>query len=362
LRMAEVNIAATVTRSEVKEEYGKFVGRKIFFISFFIALTVLLCGISISLGPLRFSVVEVYATILDRYFPSLFEVPELAPIVVWNIRMPRVAMGILAGAGLAIAGAEMQGILRNPLASPFTLGISAGAGLGAALAIITGVGFVGGGLLLVGNAFLFALIPSFIIVGLSRYKQATPETMILAGIAMTYIFSAVSSLLHYFSDAEALKDVIVWLMGDLGKATWSNVHTVTIVLLVCIPLLLWKSWDLNVMGAGDETAKSLGVNVERTRIGGMMLASFITAVIICFTGMIGFIGLVAPHITRMCIGGDNRFVLPASALFGAAFLVAADILAREVVAPVIIPVGIITSFVGGPLFLYLIIRKKKEYW
>jgi len=348
--MAEVNIAATVTRSEVKEEYGKFVGRKIFFISFFIALTVLLCGISISLGPLRFSVVEVYATILDRYFPSLFEVPELAPIVVWNIRMPRVAMGILAGAGLAIAGAEMQGILRNPLASPFTLGISAGAGLGAALAIITGVGFVGGGLLLVGNAFLFALIPSFIIVGLS------------AGIAMTYIFSAVSSLLHYFSDAEALKDVIVWLMGDLGKATWSNVHTVTIVLLVCIPLLLWKSWDLNVMGAGDETAKSLGVNVERTRIGGMMLASFITAVIICFTGMIGFIGLVAPHITRMCIGGDNRFVLPASALFGAAFLVAADILAREVVAPVIIPVGIITSFVGGPLFLYLIIRKKKEYW
>ena len=154
--MAEVNIAATVTRNEVKEEYGTYIGRKIFFISFFIALTVLLCGISISLGPLRFSIVEVYATIFDRYFPSLFDVPELAPIVVWNIRMPRVAMGILAGAGLAIAGAEMQGILRNPLASPFTLGISAGAGLGAALAIITGVGFVGGGLLLVGNAFLFA--------------------------------------------------------------------------------------------------------------------------------------------------------------------------------------------------------------
>jgi len=360
--MAEVESTETVTRSEVKKEYKKFIGRKIFFISFFIFLTILLCGISVSLGPLKFSVLEVYATILDRFIPNFFDVPELAPIVVWNIRINRVIMGVLAGAGLAIAGAEMQGILRNPLASPFTLGISAGAGLGAALAIITGVGFVGGGLLLVGNAFVFALIPSFIIVALARFKRATPETMILAGIAMTYIFSAVSSLLHYFSEAEALKDVVVWLMGSLGRATWDDIYIIILTLAICIPLLIWKSWDLNVMGAGDETAKSLGINVERTRIFVMMIASFLTAVIICFTGMIGFIGLVAPHITRMCIGGDNRFVVPASALFGAAFLVAADIIAREIVAPVIIPVGIVTSCVGGPLFLYLIIRKKREYW
>jgi iron complex transport system permease protein len=169
-------------------------------------------------------------------------------------------------------------------------------------------------------------------------------------------------LLHYFSEAEALKNVVVWLMGDLGKATWGDFSTVTPVLAVCIIVLIWKSWDLNVMGAGDETAKSLGINVERTRVIIMMAASFLTAVIICFTGMIGFIGLVAPHITRICIGGDNRFLIPASGIFGAAFLVAADIIAREVVAPVIIPVGIVTSFVGGPLFLYLIIRKKKEYW
>lgn len=215
---------------------------------------------------------------------------------------------------------------------------------------------------MVGNAFVFALIPSVIIVALARFKRATPETMILAGIAMTYIFSAVSSLLHYFSEAEALKDVVVWLMGSLGRATWNDIYIISITLAICIPLLIWRSWDLNVMGAGDETAKSLGINVERTRIFVMMVASFLTAVIICFTGMIGFIGLVAPHITRMCIGGDNRFVVPASALFGAAFLVAADIIAREIVAPVIIPVGIVTSCVGGPLFLYLIIRKKSEYW
>jgi len=360
--MAEVEGAATVTRRKVKEEYKKFIGRKVFFISFFILLTILLCGISISLGPLKFSVLDVYATILDKFFPNFFDVPELAPIVVWNIRITRVIIGVLAGVGLAIAGAEMQGTLRNPLASPFTLGISAGAGLGAALAIIAGVGFIGGGFLLVANAFLFALIPSFVIVGLARFKRATPETMILAGIAMTYIFSAVSSLLHYFSESEALKDVIVWLMGSLGRATWGNLFIISLVLVVCIPLLMWKSWDLNVMGAGDETAKSLGINVERTRIFVMMVASLLTATIVCFTGIIGFIGLVAPHITRICIGGDNRFVIPASGAFGAAFLVGADIIAREVVAPVIIPVGIITSCVGGPLFLYLIIKRKREYW
>jgi len=360
--MAEVEGAATVTRRKVKEEYKKFIGRKVFFISFFILLTILLCGISISLGPLKFSVLEVYATILDKFFPNFFDVPELAPIVVWNIRITRVIIGVLAGVGLAIAGAEMQGTLRNPLASPFTLGISAGAGLGAALAIIAGVGFIGGGFLLVANAFLFSLIPSFVIVGLARFKRATPETMILAGIAMTYIFSAVSSLLHYFSEAEELKDVIVWLMGSLGRATWGNLSIISLVLVVCIPLLMWKSWDLNVMGAGDETAKSLGINVERTRIFIMMVASLLTATIVCFTGIIGFIGLVAPHITRICIGGDNRFVIPASGAFGAAFLVGADIIAREVVAPVIIPVGIITSCVGGPLFLYLIIKRKREYW
>ena len=360
--MAEVEGAATVTRRKVKEEYKKFIGRKVFFISFFILLTILLCGISISLGPLKFSVLDVYATILDKFFPNFFDVPELAPIVVWNIRITRVIIGVLAGVGLAIAGAEMQGTLRNPLASPFTLGISAGAGLGAALAIIAGVGFIGGGFLLVANAFLFALIPSFVIVGLARFKRATPETMILAGIAMTYIFSAVSSLLHYFSESEALKDVIVWLMGSLGRATWGNLFIISLVLVVCIPLLMWKSWDLNVMSAGDETAKSLGINVERTRIFVMMVASLLTATIVCFTGIIGFIGLVAPHITRICIGGDNRFVIPASGAFGAAFLVGADIIAREVVAPVIIPVGIITSCVGGPLFLYLIIKRKREYW
>jgi iron complex transport system permease protein len=361
--MLHEKVDASVKRIEVLNEYESFIGRKVFFISTLILLILFLCGISISLGPLKFSVLEVYATILDKFFPNFFDVPELAPIVIWDIRLARVVTGVLAGIGFAVAGAVIQGILRNPLASPFTLGISAGAGLGAALAIIAGVGLgSSSGFLLVGNAFIFSLIPSLVIVGLARFKRATPETMILAGIAMTYIFSAISSLIHYFADPDALKDVMVWLMGDLGRASWGDLYIVALVLIICFPVLMWKSWDLNVMGSGDESAKSLGINVERTRVVVMMIASLITAVIVCFTGMIGFIGLVAPHITRICIGGDNRFVIPASGLFGAALLVAADIIAREVLAPLIIPVGIVTSCVGGPMFLYLIIRKKKEYW
>lgn len=348
-------------RAEIKEQYKKFIGRKIIFMLSCIIAIFTIAGISATLGSYPITVTEVYSIIFHGLFQDVSNTTE--GIIVWKLRLPRIVMGFLTGIGLAIAGTEMQGILRNPLASPTTIGIAAGAGLGAAFAFIIGIGFFGGKLLLIGNAFLFSLIPAFVIFALARFRRATPELMILAGIAMGYIFGAVTSLLHYFSEAEALKDLVVWMMGDLGKVTWSDLYAVSLILGVCIPLLLWKSWDLNVMGAGDETAKSLGVNVERDRIIILMIASLLTATLVCFTGMIGFVGLVAPHITRICIGGDNRFVIPASGLFGAGFLLFADTIARRIIAPVILPVGILTSCVGGPLFLYLIMRKrKKEYW
>ncbi len=258
----------------------------------------------------------------------------------------------------------MQGILRNPLASPFTIGIASGAGFGATLAICFGTGLVVGEYLIIGNAFIFSLIPTFIILGLSRYKRATPETMILAGIALLYIFSALTYILMLFSEPEEVKEAYFWIIGSLGgrASEWEAISLVSIVLIGCVIPLMWKSWDVNVMGAGDERAKSLGVNVERTRIFVMMIASLMTAGIVCFTGTIGFIGLVAPHMCRMVIGGDNRFLIPASGLFGAALLLGADTIARTIIAPVILPVGIVTYLMGGPLFLYLIMRKRKEYW
>lgn len=346
-------------RTEIKDQYKRFIGRKIVFIFSSLILIFIIAGISATLGSYPIPVTEAYSII----WRGLFNNPETTKeIVVWNLRLPRILMGVLAGIGLAIAGAMMQGILRNPLASPYTLGVSSGAGFGAALAILLGKGIAGGEYLIIGNAFIFSLIPTFIIVGLAHFRRATPETMILAGIAMMYIFSAATTLLMYFSEAEAVKAAFFWAVGDLGRASYDNLLLVSVVLAGCFFPLMWKSWDVNVMGAGDETAKSLGVNVERSRIFIMTVSSFLTAAIICFTGTIGFICLVAPHMCRMVIGGDNRFLVPASGLFGGALLLGCDTIARTIIAPVILPVGVITSCLGGHLFLYLIMRRRREYW
>ena len=355
-------VESTETISKVEEDYKRFIGRKIFFITSLFFLIILLLGIGVTLGPIKYSVLEVYTTILHRFFPNYFDVPELATTIIWNIRLPRILFGIVAGVGLAIAGCVLQGILRNPLASPYTLGIAHGAGFGAAIAIVFGAGFAGGQYLIIGNAFIFSLIPAFFIFGLALYKRATPETMILAGIAMMYLFSAAITLVQYFAEPEAVGAVVFWMVGDLGRAAWSKLSPMSIVLACCIPIVILKAWDLNVMSAGDESAKSLGVNVERIRIFVLMLASLLISAIVCFTGAIGFIGLLAPHIARMVIGGDNRFLIPASGLVGAVLLVVADIAAMQIMAPVILPVGVLTAFMGVPLFIYLIIRRRKEYW
>jgi len=371
--VTETETGTKTKKAEIREQYKKFIGRKIIFICSCSILILVIAGVAATLGSYPITVKEVYSII----WHGLFQDPETTKeIVVWNLRLPRIVMGVLAGVGLAIAGTMMQGILRNPLASPYTLGISSGAGFGAVLAICLGAGVVGGKYLIIGNAFLFALIPTFIIIALSRYKRATPETMILAGIAMMYIFSALTHLINYFAESEAVKEAYFWMVGSLGRVSWSELiydlnvgeasiplpGPVPVVLVLCIIPLVWKSWDVNVMGAGDETAKSLGVNVERTRILIMVVASLLTAGIVCFTGTIGFIGLVAPHICRMIIGGDNRFLIPASGLFGGAFLLACDLIARTIMAPVILPVGILTAITGGPFLFFLLIRRKKEYF
>jgi iron complex transport system permease protein len=352
----------TLTKEEVKIQYNKFIGRKIFFILFLLAAIILVAGISASSGSANLSIRETYSSILHRLFPAYFEPGWLADVCIWNLRLPRIFMGTVAGFGLGVAGCVTQAILKNPLASPYTLGISSGAGFGASLALLTGAGIVGGDYLVIGNAFLFALLCSFIILGLSNRKGATPETMILAGIAMMYLFAAMTTILQYFGEAEAVKEAVFWTVGDLDRASWPRVAIITGTLACCFPLLMFKSLDLNLMASGDETAASLGVNVKRTRIILMAVTTLLVACIVCFTGTIGFIGLVAPHLTRIAIGGDNRFVLPVSGLFGSLLLISADLVARRVLAPIILPVGAITAFMGAPLFLYMIMKRKREYW
>jgi iron complex transport system permease protein len=348
--------------SDLRMEYQKFVGRKVLFLISLIAGTILLAGYAATRGSADLSIAEVYTTIAARFFPGWFQTTWFSDTIVWGLRLHRIFLAVVGGMALAIAGAVMQGILKNPLASPFTLGIASAAGFGAALAIVMGAGFVGGEYLIIANAFIFTILASMAVYGLAKYKGISPETMILAGIAIMYLFSAMTSFLQYVGKAEQVQEVVFWMMGSLGRSSWDKVWIVTAIVAICFPYLLLRSWDINALGAGDETAKSLGVNVERTRVLCMMLVSLITASVICFTGTIGFIGLVAPHITRMVIGGDHRFLLPASALVGGLLLLAADTVARTILSPVILPVGIMTSFLGVPFFIYLFLRRKKALW
>ncbi|VVB71933.1 Cobalamin import system permease protein BtuC [uncultured archaeon] len=361
-RWFEMSIESVAGKIELREEYARFINRKAFFLLLLLAGIALLAGVAATLGSANITVLDVYSAILARFFPGRFETDWFSDTIVWGLRLHRILLSIVAGMGLAIAGAVMQGILKNPLASPFTLGISSAASFGAALAIILGAGFVGGEWLIIGNAFIFTLLASMTVYGLAKYKGITPETMILAGIAIMYLFQAMTSFLQYIGHAEQVQEVVFWMMGSMGRSSWDKVWIVSGVIAICFPYLLLKSWDINALGAGDETATSLGVNVEKTRVVCMMLVSLITASVICFTGTIGFIGLVAPHITRMVIGGDHRFLLPASALVGGLLLLGADTAARTILAPVILPVGIMTAFLGVPFFVYLFMRRKKEFW
>jgi len=352
----------TLTKEEVKVQYNQFIGRKILFVFFLLGSIILVSSLSASQGSADITIWETYSSVLHRLLPAYFESNDLADVCIWNLRLPRIFMGIVAGFGLGVAGCVTQAILKNPLASPYTLGISSGAGFGASLAILTGAGIIGGDYLVIGNAFLFALLCSFVILGLSNRKGATPETMILAGIAMMYLFAAMTTILQYFGEAEAVKEAIFWTVGDLDRSTWPKLIIITCILACCLPILIKKSVDLNLIATGDEIATSLGVKVRSTRIFLMSITTLLVACIVCFTGTIGFIGLVAPHLTRISIGGDNRFVLPVSGLFGALLLISADLVARRILAPIILPVGAITAFMGAPLFLYMIMKRKREYW
>jgi iron complex transport system permease protein len=285
--------------------------------------------------------------------------------VIWNIRMVRIIGALLAGAGLAVAGVVMQCILRNPLASPFTLGISSASAFGASFAII----FLGAGSSITSTvsinnpyitticAFLFSLVATGFILLLTKITKVSAETMILAGVAISAMFAAGLSFMQYIATDSQLGNIVAWTFGDLGKATWPFN---SLILLVSLPVVLYffyRRWDYNALDAGEDTAKGLGVNTERERIIGMIISSILSAVIVSFFGIIAFIGLLGPHIARMIIGSDHRNLIPLSIIIGGITLIIADGVGQVILYPSVIPVGIITSMVGGPLFIYLLIRR-----
>ena len=281
-------------------------------------------------------------------------------LVVQNNRLPRIVTAILAGAGLGLAGCILQAVLRNPLASASTLGVSQGATFGAAFAIVVlGMGSTSGiGIPLC--AFLGSIAVALVILGLSRFRQVSPEGIVLAGVAISSMFTGATTLIQYFANEVELSTLVFWTFGDLGSTGWDDLGGMAVVVAVLCLYCFIHRWDYNALLSGEETAISLGINAKTLTLVNMVLCCLCSSVVVSQVGLISFIGLVAPHIVRMVVGNNHGYLIPGSILGGAALLLLGDLFARTVISPVILPIGAITSFLGGPLFLYLLFKGGKR--
>jgi iron complex transport system permease protein len=341
--------------------YRIYLGRKKTFLFLGGAGLLALFLVSLSLGPVSLPISHVIRTLMGQ------EVSKQASLIIWNIRLPQALAAVAAGVGLAVSGGVMQSLLRNPLGSPFTLGISQAAAFGAAFSVlILGTGGMQSTLadavtitdlpLTVIFAFGASMIATFVILALSGRRNISPESIVLSGVAVGSLFTAGTLILQFFADDTELAAMVFWTFGDLARAGWSQVIFLSCAALFSMAFFLWRSWDYNAIDSGEETAFSLGVRVKYVRLFGMFIASLITALIVSCVGVIGFVGLVAPHMVRRLLGDDHRFLIPGSAIAGALLLLGADLAARTIISPRILPVSVLTSFLGAPLFIYLIIR------
>ncbi|MDO4842435.1 MAG: iron ABC transporter permease [Phoenicibacter congonensis] len=334
--------------------YKKLSRRRLFFlVLFFVALTAV--GFwDLMVGSSSLTVGETMRIILgmsqeqDKYY-----------YIVWGVRMPMTLTCICVGASLALAGEQMQTILQNPLASPYTLGISAAASFGASLSVITGFPFIpipwlNNSL----SSLIFALIASAFVFALVKYRQLDTKGMILFGIIVNFFFTALQTLMQYLATQEQLSEIMHWTYGSFSKASWEGVKVCSANFAIFFVLSMAISWKLTALSAGEERARSLGIDTDRLRRRTFLYASVLTAVAVSYVGSIGFIGIVAPHLARSYVGEDQRFLAPLSAVFGVIVLLAASVLSKLLRPGELIPVGIITNMVGVVFLGYLMIRRK----
>ncbi len=342
-----------------RHPYRRLVQRRIALLTGLALLLALSVAVDVSLGPARYTLREVLATLIQ---PG--QADAQMRMVIWDIRMPMALMAVTVGACLSLAGAQMQTILANPLASPFTLGISAAASFGAALAMVLGVAVVPTALALMVpiNAFAMAMVASMLIFGLSTMRGVTVETIVLLGIALVFTFNALLALLQYFASEQALAAVVFWTMGSLTKATWTKVAVTALILVVITPLFARRAWALTAIRLGETRAAAMGVPVRRLRLETLILVSALAAIPVSFVGTIGFIGIVGPHIARLLLGEDQRFFLPGSILAGALILSATSVLSKAILPGAVLPIGIITALVGVPFFATLIFTHGRRQW
>ena len=355
----------TEKRNATIQNYHRFIGRKKY-ILWLVLLLILLAGIlAISLGSTGIPFIDVIKGLFLKGDKKTL-------MIIFNIRLPRVAAAIIIGAALAVSGAVMQCVLQNPLASASTLGVSQGAAFGAAVGIIV----FGGGIvnydssfsaIAIDNpyivtlcAFLFGSLSTFTIVIISKVKRNLgPGGLILVGVALSSLFTGGITLLQYFADDTKISALVFWTFGNLGAATFKELSIVFAVLVIAMIYFIFNSWIYNSMGHGTDTAKSLGANTRKVTLVSLVICSLTAACAVSFVGIISFVGLVAPHIMRRFVGNDYRYLIPCSAAMGALLLILADTFARLIIAPVILPIGAITSFLGAPLFIYILFKGEK---
>ncbi|BBE44205.1 iron chelate uptake ABC transporter family permease subunit [Rhodococcus erythropolis] len=314
-------------------------------------------AVAITLGPAGLSVGEVASIVIGHLGGTAADVTPIRDGIVWDLRLPRTLLAALCGAGLGLCGAIMQSLLRNPLADPFVLGISSGASTGAVLIVILGVG--SGEIGLSSGAFIGAVISFALVLLLAHAAGGTPDRVILAGVAATQLFSALTSFIVITSaDPEQTRGVMFWLLGSLGGADWLDVALCAAVVAVGLVVCLTHSRALDAFAFGEDAASSLGVNVWRVRVTLLLATALMTAVIVSVAGAIGFVGLVLPHAARALVGPSHRRLLPASALIGSIFLVWVDAVARTAIAPQELPAGVVTALVGVPAFAVILWRRK----
>ena len=356
-------------KTEMEEAYGRYTFRKVILILVFIVATFILAGLSLSLNNLDdVGIIESYDYLFKHIAGARYDrITDNANWIndwnIWNQYAPRVCIAIICGAGLAVCGVAMQSLLKNPLADPYTIGISDGACFGAVAAIVTGASLssLSSSMGIVTNAFICGMVPAAIVILLTRVVHMTPATTILVGVAISYVFSGLETTIMVATDPETLKQAYLWQIGSFSKFNWDKCVLPFILTAIGSVVLMISSRNLNLLALGDDSATSLGLNVDTFRTIIMVVVAIMVAGLVSFVGIIGFVGLVAPHMVRMVIGGDNRYLLPASLSAGAAFMLLADIISRTAISGDELRVGLIASMIGAPIFLYMIVKKKKGY-
>lgn len=338
------------------------------FCAFGLAATAMAAAMVVSLGVGAFSIgpLRVVGIIVDSFVPGGGDGFGFAAdrSVLLNLRLPRSLLGVLAGAGLGLSGAALQGLTRNVLVSPFTLGIAPAAAFGASFVILFGGSIwpQAGSIVTVAAAFVVAFVCAVLVLAFSSLRGVSATVLILSGVALTQLFGALTAALQFIASEQQLASIVHWTFGSLNGARWNGVLTTAIVLALAGPVVVLNASALNAFAAGgDEVVASLGFPVARIRWTVTVATALITAAIVSFVGVIGFVGLVAPHIARMVIGGDHRVLLPYAALTGATLVLIADLLGRIILAPVLIPVGIVVAFIGVPIFLQLLISRRRDW-